>query len=55
MKPSEQVKFAGLKNLKELSTIAKVSSETLVNWSKNRPDVFRLLISGVVAEKTKGE
>lgn len=55
MKPSEQCKAAGLKNMKELSEMAKLSSETLVNWSKNRPDAFRLLIAGAVSEKRENK
>ena len=51
MKPSEQVKKAGLKNLAELVKITGVSEQTLINWHKNKPRLFAIVIAGAVAAK----
>ena len=51
MKPSEQVKMAGLKSLTEMAEAAGMSRETLINWHKERPEVFRLLLLGIVVDK----
>ena len=46
MKPHEQCKKAGLSSLAELSEITKVSIQTLNNWSKNKPILFKVVILG---------
>lgn len=46
MKPHEQCKKAGLKNLAELSEIINVSIQTLINWSKNKVKLFQAVILG---------
>lgn len=50
--PSEQCKTAGLFSLAELSRISGVSVQTLINWSRNKPKVFEIVILGAVAKKT---
>lgn len=46
MTPSEQCKQAGLKSLAELSRISEVSEQTLINWHKNKPALFGLIVLG---------
>ena len=50
MKPSEQCKAAGLKNLDQLSEVTGVSIQTLINWHKFKPLVFKYVLMGVAAE-----
>ena len=54
MKPHEQCKAAGLKNLAELSEITGVSIQTLNNWSKNKVELFRVVIIGAKILKERG-
>jgi len=35
----------------ELSSLSGVSEQTLINWNKNKPDLFKLLIQGAVSLK----
>ena len=49
--PSEQCKAAGLKSLAELSRITGESVQTLINWHKNKPLLFKVLIAGAVVIK----
>ena len=51
MKPSEQVKAAGLKSLAQLVEYSCVSEQTLINWHKNRPKLFALIIQGAVKQQ----
>ena len=51
MKPSEQCKAAGLDGLYELVKITGVSQRTLINWHKNRPKLFKIIIAGVAFSK----
>ena len=46
MKPHEQCKKAGLKNLAQLSEISSVSIQTLNNWAKNKPKLFQCVVDG---------
>lgn len=55
IKPSEQCKASGLKSLDELSKITKVSTATLRNWSRNRPELFDVVLRGAAAIKVYGE
>ena len=55
MTPSQQCKDAGLKSLAELSRATKTSEQTLINWSRNKPELFKAAVAGVVANKLKGE
>lgn len=52
MTPSEQCKQAGLKSLDEVSKLSGQSVQTLINWHKNKPKLFMLLILGCIVEKT---
>lgn len=51
MKPSELCKAAGLKGLKHLAQIVGESEQTLRNWSKNRPALFKVILLGAVASE----
>tara|TARA_R110000803_G_scaffold210685_3_gene283203 strand:- start:3266 stop:3439 length:174 start_codon:yes stop_codon:yes gene_type:complete len=46
MTPSQQAKAAGLKSLLEVSEITSVSTQTLTNWAKNKPKLFRVVLVG---------
>ena len=49
MSPSEQCKAAGLKSLAQLVAITGVSEQTLINWHRNKPRLFEVVIAGAVA------
>ena len=51
MCPSKKCKAAGLKSLAELSRISGESVQTLINWNKNKPQLFSVLIAGAVVIK----
>jgi hypothetical protein len=53
--PSEQCKSAGLKSLAEVVRATGVSERTIINWSKSRPKLFKIIIAGVLAKKNIGE
>ena len=46
MIPSQQAREAGLKSLLEVSEITGVSIQTLSNWAKSKPDLFKIVILG---------
>ena len=46
MTPSQQAKSAGLKSLLQVSEITGVSIQTLSNWAKNKPKLFRAVLLG---------
>lgn len=50
MRPSEICKSAGFK-LVDLSKATGVSTQTLTNWSKDKPDLFRIIVAGVAVMK----
>jgi len=43
---SQRAKAAGLKSLSQVSAITGVSLQTLDNWSKNKPDLFTVVLAG---------
>ena len=51
MRPSEQCKQAGLKSLAELIEITGVCEKTLINWHKNKPKLFSVVIAGAIVIK----
>ena len=51
MPPSEQCKAAGLKSLVELAKISGVSVQTLINWSRDKPQLFATVVAGAVVIK----
>lgn len=52
MTPSQQVKAAGLKNLKQMSQMVGKPTETIRNWHRDNSDLFNIVLLGCV-EKLK--
>ena len=50
MTPSQQAKSVGLKSLTQVGQITGVSLNTLTNWHRDKPDLFRIVLIGCVAE-----
>lgn len=50
LKPSEICKSAGF-TLAEVSKTTSVSIQTLNNWHKNKPALFKTIVAGVAALK----
>lgn len=50
MTPSEQCKEAGLKSLAEFARLTDESKENLINWHRDRPKRFELILKGVMSE-----
>jgi len=53
MKPSEVCKQHGL-TLKEVSEIAETSQANLINWHRDRPELFRAVVFGCKNLSTSG-
>ena len=51
MTPSKAAKAAGLKSLREVQDLTSQSAQTLTNWHKNKPELFRVVIAGCAAIK----
>lgn len=51
MKPSEKCKAAGLKSLVELAEITGRTSKVLIDWAKNEPAFFDIVLRGAVVTK----
>ena len=49
MTPSQEAKSAGLKSLTTVSDITGVSLQTLTNWHKDKPKLFKAVVAGCVA------
>jgi hypothetical protein len=50
MTPSQQAKSVGLKSLTQVSQITGVSLNTLTNWHRDKPELFRIVLRGCKAE-----
>lgn len=46
MKPSEYTKSHGL-TLKQIEDATGQSKQTLINWYKNKPELFNVVVQGV--------
>lgn len=55
MTPSQQAKAVGLKSLKEVSELTGQSDQTLSNWSKNKSDLFHIVLLGCLRVKANNE
>jgi hypothetical protein len=53
MTAAQQAKAAGLKGLAEVVQITGVSYQTLGNWHKNKPELFKTVIYGCLMAKFK--
>ena len=49
MYPSDQAKAAGLKSLAQVSKLTGTSVQTLINWDKNKPLLFAVVLAGCAA------
>lgn len=50
MTPSQQAKAAGLKSLAVVVEKTGVSYQTLTNWAKNKPELFKIVLLGCKAK-----
>lgn len=46
MTPAQQAKSVGLKSLAQVSQITGVSLNTLTNWHRDKPELFRIVLIG---------
>lgn len=53
MSPSERCDAAGLKGLAELRRITGQSDQTLINWSRNKPNLFEICVIGAAEKKRR--
>lgn len=51
MTASEEAKKVGLKNLAEVSEMTKTSYQTLINWYKDKPELFAVVVAGCAVLK----
>jgi hypothetical protein len=47
--PSQQAKEAGLKNLLQVQQLTGQSAQTLTNWHRDKPELFKIVLLGCVA------
>jgi len=50
MTPAGQAKSVGLNSLTQVSQITGVSLNTLTNWHRNKPELFRIVLLGCLAD-----
>lgn len=48
--PSQQCKEAGLKSLSQVAKMTGQSLQTLSNWSKKKPELFKIVLIGCKAK-----
>ena len=46
MTPAQQAKAEGLKSLSAVSHLTGVSIQTLSNWAKHKPELFKTVLIG---------
>ena len=49
MTPSQQAKEAGLKNLLQVQQLTGQSAQTLTNWHRDKPELFKIVLLGCAA------
>jgi len=49
MTPSQQAKEAGLKNLLQVQQLTGQSAQTLTNWHRDKPELFKIVLLGCVS------
>jgi len=52
MTPAQQAKAAGLKSLTTVKVLTGVSLQTLTNWHRHKPELFRIVLKGCVSQET---
>jgi hypothetical protein len=50
MSASQQAKSIGLKNLSQVSQLTGVGLNTLINWHKNKPKLFNIVLLGCLVQ-----
>jgi hypothetical protein len=53
--PAEQAKAEGLRSLSEVANMTGQSLQTLGNWAKNKPALFRIVLLGCKAAQTPND
>lgn len=53
MKPSDMCKQAGLSSLKEMIALSDRSRDTIYNWARSKPELFKAELDRAVAKKEK--
>lgn len=53
MTASKQAKELGLKSLNQVSELTEQSLQTLINWHKNKPKLFDIILNGCIPNNTK--
>lgn len=53
MSPSDKCDSAGLKGLAELRRLTGQSDQTLINWSKHKPELFEICVIGAAEKKRR--
>ena len=53
MTPSQQAKAAGLKNLLQVTSMTGTRAQTLINWHKRKPELFKIVLLGCVSSVSK--
>ena len=53
MTPSKRAKELGCKSLAQVANKTKQSEQTLINWFKNKPELFDVVCLGVSSERIK--
>lgn len=48
--PSQQARSMGLKSLAQVTRVTGVSAQTLINWQRNKPKLFNIVLKGVKSE-----
>ena len=48
MTASKQAKAEGLKSLSQVSEMTGQSLQTLSNWAKNKPELFKIVLLGCI-------
>ena len=55
MTPAQQAKAEGLKSLTQVSQITGVSLNTLTNWHRDKPELFKVVLLGCVTAAKNAE
>lgn len=53
MKASEKAKNIGLRSLNQVAEYTGQSIQTLINWNKNKPELFDVVLLGCVEKQKK--
>jgi len=50
MTPSQQAKALGIKSMKQVSQMTEVSTQTLINWHRDKPELYRVVLLGCTVD-----